>query len=69
MRIVGYYVNTEQFKQFLAERMSEGQIHPQVMYVTTDEEVMQSWREVLAGKEYIEYKRGFYYFVYSNYSE
>ena len=61
----GKYINAEMYTQGFGEAVVNGQIRPDVVYVTLDEEVMQSWRDALVGQEYVEYKRNYYYFVYT----
>ena len=61
----GEYYNSEGLTYALADAMQTGEIFPEVVYVTIDEQIMESWRSALEGQAYKEYKRGFYYFVYT----
>lgn len=61
----GEYKNAESFTQSFAEGIEAGLILPQVVYVTQEEERMEKWRSALEGEAYKEYKRGFYYIVYT----
>ncbi len=63
----GKYPNCEMFTWAFMDNMNNGLIQDEIVYVTMDESVMQTWRDALnaAGKEYVEYNRGFYYFVYT----
>jgi hypothetical protein len=61
----GVYSNAYNFTYAKENEMASGFIQENVVYVTQDEDVMQLWRETLEGQDYMEYKRGYYYFVYT----
>lgn len=61
----GKYLASKEYTNVLADEVLNGTLFPNVMYVTEDETVLAQWHEALAGREYVEYKRGFYYFIYT----
>jgi len=60
----GEYPNAKMYTQGFAEAMEMGVMRSDIVYVTMDGEIVARWREALADDEYIEYKRGYYFFVY-----
>lgn len=63
----GKYGNCEMFAYTFMDNMANGLIQDEVVYATLDEDIIQQWRAVLKErqKEYVEYKRGLCYFVYT----
>lgn len=61
----GKYTYTELYVQGMHKLLQEGDLRDDAVYATMSEDILWEWRTALAGKEYTEYKRGFYYFIYS----